>query len=503
MHFSSSIVVISSVVFCLLSSQVSAETKQIISKASYTMGDGETASFAEAMVLQKAKQIALEEAGTYVEAYTKAINQDLTLEEIKTIAGGVLQTEIMSLTRTLVGDGLRFDIRIKAVVTTDKMEELAHRIRGTNAPREYDELQKKYGKLATELEFLKRSILAVGTLSPDEKETKLNEVHNKIHEVEREFRLTQTTENSLYRRLLSGEELANELQKQIQADRERKEKEARQREDAERSLQAAIKTLQEEGHKIEVSAPHVINKDQTVGLEFKIVATASEAGLLALRQLEKKEDGLAHDACERLNQAVDQLGLFLAVILKDGTQYTADRPAFHSYRKNFCWYDWKNATLTNPKEAVMVIDLPAKRINEVVSVEGHIRPDPGRQDVKPAFQQEARIPQTKAPQTQLKVLGSSGSNPFWGRVEAMIKSHWEPPPIDVTGQTYSAVVRFRFFRNGTVKDVVIQQTSGNSYFDMAGQRAILKPRQFPVFPPDIIEAYQDLEMVFKVGELGG
>jgi colicin import membrane protein len=123
--------------------------------------------------------------------------------------------------------------------------------------------------------------------------------------------------------------------------------------------------------------------------------------------------------------------------------------------------------------------------------------------VKPVPQQEAAIPQVKAPQTQLKTSGASGTNPFWGRVEAIIKSHWEPPPIDVTGQAYSAVVRFRFYRNGTVKDVAIQQTSGNSYFDMAGQRAVLKPRQFPPFPSDMTDAYQDVEMVFRVGESAG
>lgn len=123
--------------------------------------------------------------------------------------------------------------------------------------------------------------------------------------------------------------------------------------------------------------------------------------------------------------------------------------------------------------------------------------------VKPAPQQDAAIPQTKAPQTQLKTSGSSGTNPYWGRVESIIKSHWEPPPIDVTGQTYSVVVKFRFYRNGTVKDVVIQQTSGNSYFDMAGQRAVLKPRAFPPFPAEMSEAYQDVEMVFRVGEAAG
>ena len=123
--------------------------------------------------------------------------------------------------------------------------------------------------------------------------------------------------------------------------------------------------------------------------------------------------------------------------------------------------------------------------------------------VKPAPMQEAAIPQTKAPQTQLKTSGSSGTNPYWGRIESIIKSQWEPPPIDVTGQIYSAVVKFRFYRNGTVKDVIIQQTSGNSYFDMAGQRAVLKPRAFPPFPAEMSEAYQDVEMVFRVGETAG
>ena len=123
--------------------------------------------------------------------------------------------------------------------------------------------------------------------------------------------------------------------------------------------------------------------------------------------------------------------------------------------------------------------------------------------VKPAPQQEAAIPQVKAPQTQLKTSGASGTNPFWGRVEAIIKSNWEPPPIDVTGTSYSTVIRFRFYRNGTIKELAVQQSSGNSYFDDAGKRAILKPRQFPVFPADMTDAYQDVEMVFRVGESVG
>ena len=77
-----------------------AETKTIVSEATYSMGDGETPIFAEAMVLQKAKQRALEEAGTYVESYTHVRNLDLTRDEIKTIAGGVMKVEIIEQSRT-------------------------------------------------------------------------------------------------------------------------------------------------------------------------------------------------------------------------------------------------------------------------------------------------------------------------------------------------------------------------------------------------------------------
>ena len=72
-----------------------AETKILTAEAAYTMGDGETPSFAEAMALQKAKQLALEQAGTYVESYTKIQNLDLTVEEIQTIAGGVVQVDVL------------------------------------------------------------------------------------------------------------------------------------------------------------------------------------------------------------------------------------------------------------------------------------------------------------------------------------------------------------------------------------------------------------------------
>jgi TonB family protein len=123
--------------------------------------------------------------------------------------------------------------------------------------------------------------------------------------------------------------------------------------------------------------------------------------------------------------------------------------------------------------------------------------------IAPVLQQEVKAPAVKAPETTLKISGTAGSNIYWTRVQSIISSQWEPPPVDMTGQTYTMIVKFRLQRDGIIKDVVVQQSSGNAYFDMAGQRAVLRPRVLPVFPADMPDSYKDIEMVFRVGESAG
>ena len=123
--------------------------------------------------------------------------------------------------------------------------------------------------------------------------------------------------------------------------------------------------------------------------------------------------------------------------------------------------------------------------------------------VKPVPHQEVKVPAVKTPETTLKISGTAGSNPYWARVQSIISSQWEPPPVDMAGQTYTMIVKFRLQRDGTIKDVVVQQSSGNAYFDMAGQRAVLRPRNLPVFPAEMADSYKDVEMVFRVGESVG
>ena len=183
---------------------VHAETKIIKSEAIYIMGDGETPDFAEARALQKAKQAALEEAGTYVQSYTKVKNLDLTTEEIQTVTGGVLQVEVLEKTRSLVAEGLRFYTKIRATVTTDKMEELVRRIKGKNVAEEYTKLQAEYARLSRELEIWKQNA------AKTPKGLERNAALDQIRAGEKAFARIQERETELFQRLVSGKQLVEQ-----------------------------------------------------------------------------------------------------------------------------------------------------------------------------------------------------------------------------------------------------------------------------------------------------
>jgi len=128
---------------------------------------------------------------------------------------------------------------------------------------------------------------------------------------------------------------------------------------------------------------------------------------------------------------------------------------------------------------------------------------PSETPVNPAPQHEVKVPAAKIPETTLKISGAAGSNLYWARVQSIISRQWEPPPVDMAGQTYTMTVKFRLQRDGTIKDVVVRQSSGNAYYDMAGQRAVQQSRFLPAFPAEMTDGYKDIEMVFRVGESVG
>src|SRR3989344_6970956 len=139
-------------------SQGFAEVKEIISEGTYNMGDGETPSVAESRALLQAKRTALEQAGTYVESYTKVENLQLTKDEIQVLASGIMEVEILDKKRTVVGDGFHFWVKIKAKVNPDKIEEMAKRVKEKSVIDDYKKIQEAYDKSQKDIEELKKQL---------------------------------------------------------------------------------------------------------------------------------------------------------------------------------------------------------------------------------------------------------------------------------------------------------------------------------------------------------
>src|SRR3989338_1288964 len=135
-----------------------AQTKEIISEGTYNMGDGETPGVAESRALLQAKRIALEQAGTYVESYTKVENLQLTKDELQVLASGIMEVEILDKKRTIVGDGFHFWVQIKAKVNPDKIEEMAKRVKEKSVVEDYKKIQEAYDKSQKDIEELKKQL---------------------------------------------------------------------------------------------------------------------------------------------------------------------------------------------------------------------------------------------------------------------------------------------------------------------------------------------------------
>ncbi|MDP1769711.1 MAG: hypothetical protein Q8L74_13050 [Nitrospirota bacterium] len=346
-----------------------ADTKTIISEAIYSMGDGETPSFAEAMVLQKAKQRALEEAGTYVESYTHVRNLDLTIDEIKTIAGGVMKTEIVEQNRAIEGNGTRFYIKIRALVTTDKIEDLARRKQLGPLAAENKRLQDDVVKLTRDLEDFKRQILQLKT------ESEREVVLEKIREVEKQFRQVRSTETTLYRRLVSGEELSAQVDKAFREEERRREIEQRQRVRQRESLERVLATLKSNGHTITIGLPETevsLDQPDSVTLRFVVTAEASGEAKSVIHDLhEAYKADFPDDAATRIDEVLDRLALVLTVSLKDGREYVSKQQHVHNYKSPRS-YDLKQMVRGRPTVVHVTVPIPRNVVSQVASVEGNI-----------------------------------------------------------------------------------------------------------------------------------
>jgi tetratricopeptide (TPR) repeat protein len=148
--------------------------KEIVSEGTYNMGDGETPSVAESRAMLNAKGLALEQAGTYVESYSKVKNFQLSEDEVKVLASGTIEVTILDKKRTIVGDGFHFWVKIMAKVNSDKMEEMARSVKEKSIIEDYKMIQREYEKNQKEMEELKKELaLAKGDTAKKNVETRI------------------------------------------------------------------------------------------------------------------------------------------------------------------------------------------------------------------------------------------------------------------------------------------------------------------------------------------
>jgi len=102
--------------------------------------------------------------------------------------------------------------------------------------------------------------------------------------------------------------------------------------------------------------------------------------------------------------------------------------------------------------------------------------------------------------TTLQVSGSSSDgNAYWGRVWSKIDREWIAPQVDIrSDRPLRVILAFRIERQGGVKNLAIEQSSGNEYYDSAAKRAVLDATPLPPFASNMPEPFYDIQFQFTV-----
>lgn len=89
---------------------------------------------------------------------------------------------------------------------------------------------------------------------------------------------------------------------------------------------------------------------------------------------------------------------------------------------------------------------------------------------------------------------SPGKNHYLAMVEDKIDHQWVAPPL--LASTPVVVLKFRISRSGEISNIHIDESSGNSHYDSAAQRAVHAVNPLPPFPPDISESSFEVRFRF-------
>ncbi|TSA48047.1 MAG: DUF1566 domain-containing protein [Deltaproteobacteria bacterium] len=134
-----------------------AEIRTFEKEVEEVVGRDQSQEQVEAFALQKAKRLAVEEAGTYISSLTVVQNFVLAKDEVTALASGVLQSQVLGVPTIVIKAGI-VHVTVKAKITVDTAvldKQIEVFMRDKGALKERDEALKKMRELEDKLANLK------------------------------------------------------------------------------------------------------------------------------------------------------------------------------------------------------------------------------------------------------------------------------------------------------------------------------------------------------------
>ncbi|PKN69106.1 MAG: hypothetical protein CVU52_09740 [Deltaproteobacteria bacterium HGW-Deltaproteobacteria-10] len=142
--------------FLLFSAAAFAEPSVIMSEGKYVLGDLDTKKDAKVQALIEAKRTAMEKAGTYLESSSEVKNFQLSQDQIKTMAAGIMSVEIVKEDWKMSGENMVLTIQIRATIDTSNLKDRISRMQEGDNTEGLKDVQNQLAALQKELADLKK-----------------------------------------------------------------------------------------------------------------------------------------------------------------------------------------------------------------------------------------------------------------------------------------------------------------------------------------------------------
>lgn len=136
-----------------------AEIKVFEKEVEEIVGRDQSQEQVEAFALQKAKRLAVEEAGTYISSLTVVQNFRLVKDEITALASGVTQSQVLGVPAVVLKNGvIHVTVKARIIVDTSILDQQIKEImREKGTLKKLEDAQQKVRELEDRLANLKRS----------------------------------------------------------------------------------------------------------------------------------------------------------------------------------------------------------------------------------------------------------------------------------------------------------------------------------------------------------